>query len=302
MQHMLPLGSSFITNGHEHYETKAYSILSGCRLRINKLIPDPASLPESYREFQPSEFGYNFGLELETIAEVEEERKQREKDQEEDEKREKERKLKAQADAGKALEEKKSIKEITSPKQTNPDTLVDLNFDEQEYHTISIPVAKSPRISEQEPIFLLSPKNRELVLKLTEMGIKTDAIQTGLELVGADDEEKLVNFITDYIKLEEQTVVSARPLIKQALLLHENKFQDALQFLNEINVLSKNGNSNEQILEVLSMFDNNIKQASKFLEGYHVLKQLGFDDMKIRESLVMTNNDSEKAVQYLLSL
>jgi len=116
------------------------------------------------------------------------------------------------------------------------------------------------------------------------MGISSDAIKTGIEIVGSDDEQKLINFIADFIRLEEQTEVGVRPLIKQALFLHENKFQDALHFLQEVNILCKKGNSNEQILEALSMFDNNIKEASKFLNGYQTLKQLGFDDLKNKRS------------------
>jgi len=294
-------------NSSLHYEIKSYSVLSACKLKINELIPQPVTLPSNYKDVRPTEFNYNFALELETIAEIEEERKRRIKEREEEEKRQKERKLKAQAEAWKALEEKRKRK-ITSQQSkpsTNSDTLLDLNFDEQEEHHNAITpiVNRQPSGTEaQEFSFLSNPKNRQVFLRLSEMGLSVDAIRTGIEIVGADDDMKLINFIADYIKLEEQTEPAARPLIKQALLMHENKFQEALNFLLEVNKLSKNGNTNEQILEALSMFGNDITIASKFLIGYSVLKQLGFDDMKIREALVMSNNDSETALQYLLTL
>jgi hypothetical protein len=81
------------------------------------------------------------------------------------------------------------------------DTLVDLNFDEHEEQNVSSQIA--PVSSINEPNFLVSPRSvngfqmtsnsnqRQVYLRLTEMGISSEAIKTGIELVGGDDEEKV---------------------------------------------------------------------------------------------------------------
>jgi len=188
-----------------HYETKAYSVLSGCRLKINNLIPNPISL--NYQENSIPEFKYNFALELETIAEVEEERKDKQKQQQEEEIKQRERDLKAQEEAWSALQIKRH-NTLPPPKPTNQDTLIDLDFDEPEEIIPSPMVEETPKktpVTPKESYSFLSPKYREVALRLSEMGLSAEAIQTGLEIVGEVDEMKLINFVADFSKLEEQT-------------------------------------------------------------------------------------------------
>eukprot|EP01118_Nematostelium_gracile_P018649 TRINITY_DN8363_c0_g1_i1.p1 TRINITY_DN8363_c0_g1~~TRINITY_DN8363_c0_g1_i1.p1 ORF type:complete len:312 (-),score=75.13 TRINITY_DN8363_c0_g1_i1:52-987(-) len=294
------------------YEMKTFSLLNGCRVQCHLPIPPPPKqeIPISDRPY--TSFTYNFALELDIIAEMEEERRQKEKEQRERERLIRERNLSKQEEAWKRLEEEKRkvVTNTTSKKPTNPDTLIDLDFDDEtpppsrehipsfEWSKPTLPVIESKDTTSSNEF--ASPNTNKLVSRLNEMGISSEIIRMGIEIVGTDDDAKLINFVTDYIKLEELIDESYSPLVKYSLLLHQNDLQKSEAFLKQIAKLPKKRYSVQQIVEALSMFDNNVEASSKFLEGMHKLHQLGFEEIKIKEALVMSNNEEEKAIQYLL--
>jgi len=252
-------------------------------------------------------------LELETISQIDEEKRREEKMKEFDDKKRKERELKAQEEAWRTIQEKRNkfspsiaVVSPTIVPSKDPSTLVDLDFDDP--MLISTPEGQPHKKLPPIPTKRTDPrgptktptKSEQLFAKLIEMGLSADIIKLGFELIGPDNESKLVNFVTDFQKLEEQPEKFSRTQIQQALLLYDLNYNKSLPYLQSCKKLTKLGITEDQLLEALSTFNNDITLATQFLTSYGNLKELGFSDLKIREALVMCNNDYQKAVQYLL--
>jgi len=140
-----------------------------------------------------------------------------------------------------------------------------------------------------------------LFFSLLEMGLDAETVAMAMEVLGVEDQAQLVTFVTEFQNIVQRPEKFPKEQIKHALLLYDNDFSKALEFLQECEKLLRTlGVQQEQILDAFSMFNNNIKQASEYLTTYKKLKEFGFDDVKIKEALVMCNNDHEKSVQYLL--
>jgi hypothetical protein len=140
-----PNGVSDRNQGSIKYETKAYSILSGCRLKLNRLIPEPVNILWGETiEFVAGYSGCSICrcssscLSLQFCSGVGDYSRSgrgpkkngsgiefihllwNSKEREEEEKKQRERNLKAQAEAWKALEEKRKMKGNESAKPANP--------------------------------------------------------------------------------------------------------------------------------------------------------------------------------------
>jgi len=320
---MTPMQAHQTITSAVRFPGSTYGYINQSKLKINKgNIPETVKLPSEFDEqWKPFDLNYNFGLELETISQISEERRMEAKIKEQEDRKRKERELKAQEEAWNAVLDKRN-RTSTPPRNTSslspkdPNTLVDLNFEEKhsnsKRNTPSSPVSRqnssssavtnqipNPKL-QQKPAVLSSSKNAALYSKLIEMGLNGELVATAIEILGPEDEFKVIGFITDFQKLEEHPERFPRSWITQALLLHEHEYSKSLVFLQEFHRLSKLGIKDAQILEALSMFSYDMKQASSYLIGFKSLKELGFNEMKIQEALVMCNNDSQKAAQYLL--
>jgi len=319
----------------QHSYSPAYSMLSQSRVKINAPIVESFTLPQEVLspKLNSDSFEYNFSLELETISKIHDVRKL-EAEQKEleawkalEEKRN--RKLSGNGTSTASPDTlvdlnfdssvnissptKEPSKTVTSPKPstTNPIPISTTNTSS----SMTVSPSKEPvRVSTptktenlktiktnsslDKVAHVITPQNEQLFLRLVEMGINPEIIPLGMEVVGTENEFKLINFLTEFQQLEE--LKFPRPLIKQALFMYEADSAKALHFLKECDKLLKRNIKHEQIVDTLSLFNNDIMQASAFLQGYQSLVELGFSDLKIREALVMCNNDGEKAVQYLL--
>jgi len=277
----------------DQMHTNLAEILAYSRVKIRKGgTDDPTygmiALPQHALEIRPLQFKYDFRLELETISNMEEERKAEKLQREMEEKN-------RQEAAWKALEEQKKRKKPSSKVLSDPNALVDLNFDDD-----TASREETPEPMDIPPIALSSEKHEQLFMKLLDMGFDSQILGLGMEVFGTDDELKLVNFITDFHNLEAMPEKFSKTHIKQALFMFPDNCPQALVFLREYRKLTNLGIKHEQVIDALSMFNNDMKQTVNYLNGYKKLMELGFSDIKIREALVMTNNDGDRAVQYLL--
>eukprot|EP01116_Phalansterium_solitarium_P006189 TRINITY_DN18498_c0_g1_i1.p1 TRINITY_DN18498_c0_g1~~TRINITY_DN18498_c0_g1_i1.p1 ORF type:complete len:319 (-),score=96.72 TRINITY_DN18498_c0_g1_i1:98-1021(-) len=283
-----------------------YHMLHSSRLKICGLGGVEAdaqiTLPPNYKVVAPLDFTYNFEAELQFISQLHDEQSaEAARRKLEDERR--------QEEAWRRLEQERLERTRRAAQRpsdaaggtSNPNVLVDLSFDAPAHSRRLQLSGSQERLHKFRTQFLQSTANRELFARLVDMGLNVELVWVALELVGTDNSEKLVNFVTEFQRLEELPDKFPRERIQQAMLMFDADYSSVLTYLRTAASLAAKGFTDSQVVEALSWNNNDINLAAKYLQAFASVKELGFaDNDKIKEALILANLDSQKAVQDLL--
>jgi hypothetical protein len=132
-----------------------------------------------------------------------------------------------------------------------------------------------------------------------ELGFPAEPTIATLQLLGADDDYKVIMWLTEYVRITELSDKFPPSRVIPALIHTQGSFEKAVSLLKLWSQWATRGASDALVFETLSNFRSDVNPADAYLQCFFKLKEFGFQDLKIKEALVL-HTDQTKALEYLM--